>query len=163
MKKIVVTAAAVVLPLVFAGPAVSEPTPVEPGPPAAVLAEPAATGPLGTAFPIRTGGDMTVTVHPSEAEVAPRAADGSVLVFDVSAEQTAGKPYFLPTLDLRLITTNGDMVYPLTGVPGEYPGGFVEPEQPRSGLVAFELTGEQQPKEIVFATNDDFVQGAWTL
>ena len=163
MKKIVVTAAAVFLPLVFAGSAVSEPTPVEPGPPAAVLAEPVASGPLGTTFPIRTGGDMAVTVHPSEAEVAPRAEGGSVLVFDVSAEQTAGKPYFLPTLDLRLITTNGDMVYPLTGVPGEYPGGFVEPEQPRNGLVAFELTEQQQPEEIVFATNDDFVQGAWTL
>ncbi|NKY32470.1 hypothetical protein HGA13_05185 [Nocardia speluncae] len=163
MKKIVVTATAVFLPLVFAGPAVSEPTPVEPGPPAAVLAEPVASGPLGTTFPIRTGGDMAVTVHPSEAEVAPRTERGSVLVFDVSAEQTAGKPYFLPTLDLRLITTNGDMVYPLAGVPGEYPGGFVEPEQPRNGLVAFELTEQQQPEEIVFATNDDFVQGAWTL
>ncbi len=163
MKKIVVTAAAVVLPLVFAGPAGSEPPPMEPGPPAAVLAEPAASGQLGTTFPIRTGGDMAITVRSSEAEVEPRTADGSVLVFEVSAEQTAGKPYFLPTVDLRLITTNGDMVYPLTGVPGEYPGGFVEPEQPRSGLVAFELTGEQQPKEIVFATNDDFVQGAWTL
>ncbi|MBF6348394.1 MULTISPECIES: hypothetical protein [Nocardia] len=163
MKKIVVTAAAVVLPLVFAGPAVSEPTPAEPGPPAAVLAEPAASGPLGTTFPIRTGGDMAITVRSSEAEVAPRTADGSVLVFEVSAEQTAGKPYFLPTVDLRLITTGGDMVYPLTNIAEAYPGGFVEPGQPRSGLVAFELSAQQQPQEIVFATNDDFVQGAWTL
>lgn len=163
MNKTIVTAAAVVLPLVFAGPAVSEPTPVEPGPPAAILAEPAATGPVGTTFPIRTGGDMAVTVRASDAEVAPRTAGNSVLVFEVGAEQTAGKPYFLPTVDLRLVTTDGDMVYPLTNVPGEYPGGFIEPGQPRSGLVAFELTERQQPKEIVFATNDAFVQGAWTL
>ncbi|MFI5717249.1 hypothetical protein [Nocardia sp. NPDC051750] len=163
MKKTLVTAAAVVLPLVFATPAIAEPTPVEPGPPAAVLAEPAAAGPLGTTFPIRTGGDMAITVRPSDAEVAPRADGQSVLVFEVGAEQTAGMPYFLPTLDLRMVTTNGDMVYPLTDVPGEYPAGFIEPGKPRSGLVAFGLTDGQVPKEIVFATNDDFVQSAWTL
>ncbi|WP_280399570.1 hypothetical protein [Nocardia carnea] len=163
MKKTVVAAVAVVLPLVFAGAAVSEPTPAEPGPPAAVLAEPVASGPLGTTFPIRTGGHMKVTVRPAAADVAPRVEGGSVAVYELSAEQTAGRPYFLPTVDLRLVTTNGDMVYPLTGVPGEYPGGFLEPGQPRTGLLAFGLTADQQPEQIVFATNDNHVQGAWTL
>lgn len=163
MKKTVVAAVAVVLPLVFAGAAVSEPVPAEPGPPAAVLAEPVASGPLGTTFPVRTGGHMEVTIRPVAAEIAPRAEGQSVVAYEVSAEQTAGQPYFLPTVDLRLVTTNGAMVYPLTGVPGEYPGGFLEPGQPRTGLIAFGLTEGQQPKEIVFATNDEHVQGAWTL
>ncbi|MEU1980635.1 hypothetical protein [Nocardia sp. NPDC019395] len=163
MKKTVVTAAAVVLPLVFAAPAFAEPTPVEPGPPAAALAEPAASGPLGTTFPIRTGGDMAITLRPADAAVAPRAEGQSVLVYEVSAEQTAGMPYFLPTLDLRMVTKNGDTVYPLTDVPGEYPGGFIEPGQPRRGLVAFGVTDQQVPEEIVFATDDAFVQGAWTV
>lgn len=163
MKKTVVAAAAVLLPIVFASPALAEPTPIAPVPPAAAVDEAVASGPLGSTFDVRTGGEMAVTVHPSDAAVAPRADGQSVLVYDVAAEQTAGQPYFLPTLDMRMIMQDGAKVYPLTGVAGEYPSGFIAPGQPRSGLVAFGVNPGQIPKEVVFATADDVVQGAWRV
>ncbi len=106
---------------------------------------------------------MSITVDPADAVVEPRADGQRVLVYDVTAEQTAGNPYFLPTLDLRMVTADGTTVYPLTDVPGEYPAGFLEPGQPRHGLVAFGIDHQQTPDRIIFATSDYFVQSSWTL
>ncbi|WP_328396712.1 hypothetical protein [Nocardia sp. NBC_00416] len=163
MKKLALTAAAVAVPLLFASSAVAEPTPVIPAPPAVVADESIPSGPLGTTFQIRTGGDMAVTVRTTDAAVPPRADGQSVLVYEVAAEQTAGMPYFLPTLDLQMVTADGATVYPLTDVPGEYPSGFLEPGQPRNGLVAFGISDQQAPREIIFSTSDQFVQSSWTL
>ncbi|WP_327150830.1 hypothetical protein [Nocardia sp. NBC_01329] len=163
MKKTVMAAAAVVLPLFSVTAAVAEPVPVLPGPPSAVAEDPVPAGPLGTTFPVRTGGDMAVTVRPAETEVAPRADGQQVLVYDVAAEQTAGNPYFLPTLDLRMVTADGTTVYPLTDVPGAYPSGFLEPGRPRHGLVAFGIDNQQTAAKILFATSDYFIQSSWTL
>ncbi|MEU4311993.1 hypothetical protein [Nocardia sp. NPDC024068] len=163
MMKTVVAAAAVILPIVLAAPALAEPTPIVPVPPAASVDEAVASGPLGSTFDVRTGGDMAVTVRPSDAAVPPRADGQSVLVYEVAAEQTGGQPFFLPTLDMRMVMQDGAKVYPLTGVSGEYPSGFIAPGQPRSGLVAFGVNAGQVPKEVVFATADDVVQGAWRV
>lgn len=156
-------AAAVVLPLFSVTAAVAEPVPVVPEPAPVVTDDSVPTGPLGTTFPVRTGGDMAVTVRPADTEIEPRAEGQRVLVYDVAAEQTAGNPYFLPTLDLRMVTADGATVYPLTDVPGEYPSGFLEPGQPRHGLVAFGIGAEQDPAKILFATSDYFIQSSWTL
>jgi hypothetical protein len=163
VKKTVLAAAAVVLPLLSATAAGAEPVPVIPESPIAAEQDPVPSGPLGTTFPVRTGGDMAVTIAPADAVVEPRADGRRVLVYDLTAEQTAGSPYFLPTLDLRMVTTDGTTVYPLTDVPGEYPAGFLEPGQPRHGLVAFGIDQQQTPDRIIFATSDYFVQSSWTL
>lgn len=163
VKKTVMAAAAVVLPLFSTTAAVAEPVPVLPGPASVLAQDPVPAGPLGTTFPVRTGGDMAVTIRPAETAVVPRADGQQVLVYDVTAEQTAGNPYFLPTLDLRMVTADGTTVYALTDVPGEYPAGFLEPGQPRHGLVAFGIGTQQTPAKILFATSDYFVQSSWTL
>ncbi|WP_039825186.1 hypothetical protein [Nocardia testacea] len=163
MKKTVLAAAAVVLPLVSATTAGAEPRPVIPEPPVAAEQDSVPSGPLGTTFPVHTGGDMAVTIDPADAVVEPRADGQRVLVYHVTAEQTAGNPYFLPTLDLRMVTAEGTTVYPLTDVPGEFPAGFLEPGQPRHGLVAFGIDQQQTPAQIIFATSDYFVQSSWTL
>ncbi|MGW1738502.1 hypothetical protein ACWCPQ_06775 [Nocardia sp. NPDC001965] len=163
MKKTLMAAAAVVLPLFSATAAVAEPVPSIPGPPAADATDPVPAGPLGTTFPVRTGGDMAVTVRPADIDIEPRADGRQVLVYDVTAEQTAGNPYFLPTLDLRMITTDGATVYPLTDIPGAYPSGFLEPGRARHGLVAFGIGDQQAPQQILFATSDYFIQSSWTL
>lgn len=163
MKRTLATACAIVLPALVAFPAAApaEPTPL---PPAAVASEGAlASGPLGTTIQVYSGGDMAVTVRGTDATVPPRTDGRRTLVYELTAEQRAGTPYLLPTLDLRLVTADGDVIYPLTEVPGECPSGFVEPGRPHTGLLAFGIPDDQRPQEIVFATADDVVHGAWTL
>ncbi|WP_040790952.1 hypothetical protein [Nocardia paucivorans] len=165
MKKTIVAALTFTLMVFLADQADAQPAPVEPAPPAAPAAvDPTVrSGPVGTPIQVSNDGDMAVIVRPTDTTVPPREIGNTVLTQEVTFQHIAGNPSLAPDLDLFLVTTDGELIAPLTDVPGGLVAGPLEPGETRTGIVAFELRPDQTAKEVVYAPVEEDIQGTWTL